>query len=256
MVSIERLLQRRSDLSSFLVHLTRGADMAEARGNLLSMAREWVIEARTAMGMADELQEYLEEHATQKVVCFTETPLEHMWMMTENIDSRQKHFAPYGLVFTRTSARRTSCNPVWYIDMTYRVGVDWLTKPVNNMVAAAVADSKDADGRIIPERLADHDIFRVTPFFEQMGPTKDAMKEFWWEREWRHVGDYHFEPRHVVAFVAPEEDHDALRAELIEMDDKYAKRPHALLDPAWGLERTIATLSGVPIEDTMPFPGR
>lgn len=39
-----------------------------------------------------------------------------------------------------------------------------------------------------PVALADADILHVAPFIEQMGPTTaGGRKEFWWEREWRHV---------------------------------------------------------------------
>lgn len=53
-MTIEELLHRRGDLSTFLVHLTRAGMGFTARQNLLSIIAEGVIEARTPLGMARE----------------------------------------------------------------------------------------------------------------------------------------------------------------------------------------------------------
>ncbi|MET8266478.1 hypothetical protein ABZU92_21105 [Micromonospora arida] len=118
--SVEDLLQRRTDLSTFLIHLTRdtlGNDGPSARENLLTMIGVGYIEARSPFGPASMHEPNLTA-ATQKVVCFTETPLEHTWMMLEDIDKRDVHFQPYGLAVTKTTARMAACNPVWYSDIT------------------------------------------------------------------------------------------------------------------------------------------
>jgi hypothetical protein len=52
MVAIERLLHRRSDLSTFLVHLTRDRSDDDARDNLLGILAARKVEARRALGMA------------------------------------------------------------------------------------------------------------------------------------------------------------------------------------------------------------
>jgi hypothetical protein len=45
---------------------------------------------------------------------------------------------------------------------------------------------------------------------EQMGTGTRAVdgrnyqKEFWWEREWRHVGDFHFADSDIAFGFAPE----------------------------------------------------
>ena len=102
MASIEQLLHRRTDLSTFLVHLTRDNSTAAARENLLSIADQLTIEARTLLGPAAHLEPYLAgTMATQKVVCFTETPLEHTSMMLEDIEGRSLRFAPYRVVLPR-----------------------------------------------------------------------------------------------------------------------------------------------------------
>ncbi len=256
MVAVEKLLHRRTDLSAFLVHLTRERDGVEPRDRLLMIAEDCVLRAGSPFGMAAKYEPLLAgTPASQKAVCFTETPLEHTWMLIQDIDYRSVRLAPYGLVFTRTTARRMHCNPVWYLDISTRGGRNWLTVPVNELVETAVEASKDGVGQVDPAVLQAQPVLRLTPFVEQMGPTRDGgRKEFWWEREWRHQGDLIFRPRHVVAFLVPEADHEAFREELVTRNPKWERRPRPLLDPTWGLETMIATLAGMDPEDTGPFP--
>ena len=125
MAKIEQLLQRRTDLSTFLVHLTRASPGASAGNNLLRIVEDLTIEARSPFGMARHLEKHLTgTGASQKAVCFTETPLEHTWMMVQDIEGRAVKMAPYGLVFPRSVARRKHCNPVWYLDISTRGGPD------------------------------------------------------------------------------------------------------------------------------------
>lgn len=198
---IEDLLHRRSDLSTFLVHFTKGNSESDAEKNLLDILDERTIEARASFGMAGSVAEKLEDAGlTQRVACFTETPLEHCWMMVREIERRAWKFRPYGLVFGKKYARIKGCNPVWYLDISAR-GKDWLTKPVNKIVESC--EEYIAEGRPIDSH-ARFEILKLTPFMEQMGPTKLAEKEFWWEREWRHVGDFEFDRSKLVAVFGPE----------------------------------------------------
>jgi len=101
--AIESLLHRRTDLSTFLVHFTRDTEMpsAAARDNLLTILRDRRLEARSSFGMAKELAEQFPAvAATQNTVSFTETPLEHAWMMCSDIEGRRIRFNGYGLAFT------------------------------------------------------------------------------------------------------------------------------------------------------------
>lgn len=202
--------------------------------NLLSVVETRKIEARRALGMAQHLDGYLQGSvADQRVLCFSEMPLEHAWMMTEEIEGRTIQFSRYGLVFTKTTARRKGCNPVWYLDIA--PGHDWLTVPINKLVQEAVATATDAASHVNTSVLAGEPVLKLTPFIEQMGPTNTGKKEFWWEREWRHVGDFNFFGRQVVALLAPESTHDALRQDIAAMGGSWSKRVPPILDPIWGL---------------------
>jgi len=214
------------------------------------MVENGVIEARTAFGPAAVHEPNLTITATQKAVCFTETPLEHTWMMLEDIDGRSVQFQPYGLAITKTTARKSGCNPVWYSDIT--PGRMWPITSVNSMINDAVQRAT-VDGKVDSTALSDEPVFQVTPFFEQMGPTNYSPQEFWWEREWRHIRDYHLSfPSRIVAIFAPAEDHKYLRKDLADINEPWGRRP--ILDPRWGLERMIAALAQINDKHIGPFP--
>ena len=261
MATIEELLHRRTDLSTFLVHFTRRHNRRSARDNLVSILRDRRIEARSVYGMAAGLVGRFPELADdQKTVCFTETPLEHAWMMCSTIEGRSVQFNGYGLAFTKTFARRRGVNPVWYLDITPRGGRDWLTVPIDELLDQAVEDATPPRATTPNlERLASAPILRLTPFIEQMGnPTGTRRKEFWWEREWRHVGDLSFSTDDIVVVFAPEDEHESLREQLrsrprgASATPPIASNMPAFVDAQWGLERMIGALADV--SDLGPFP--
>ncbi|WP_331732479.1 abortive infection system antitoxin AbiGi family protein [Streptomyces sp. NBC_00989] len=248
MPSIEALLHRRTDLSAFVVHFTRATAGDTASDNLKAILRDRSIEARNVFGMARDLAAKHEAVAdTQRTVCFTETPLEHAWMMCEQIPNRTMKFNGYGLAFTRTFVRRRGANPVWYLDMT--PGHDFLTNPIDNMVDEVLRIAGDSsEGGV--EAAAKADILRLTPFIETMGKPRETRKEFWWEREWRHVSDFDFDFEDLVVVFAPEKEHDEFEDHLGEL--KKRGRLPKLVDASWGLERMIAALARV--SEPGPFP--
>lgn len=240
--TIADMLHRRNDLSTFLVHFTRPIADASGFDALKSIVTSNWIEARNAYGLAIN---HPVAGDSQKVVCFTETPLEHSWtMMLELAERRAFKFAPYGLAFTKTHARRKACQPVWYINQTK--GFEW---PSNALNAAIKAETRPYSDPM--------SMLRVAPFVEQMGDWSTAeyssRKEFWWEREWRHVGSFYVSPTNTVALLAPSADHGELRAVLNDYS-RWTSRQVPILDPNWGLERMLAVLSGVAAEDLGPFP--
>jgi hypothetical protein len=253
--TIESLLHRRTDLSTFLVHFTRDTQMppVAARDNLLSILRSQRLEAKNTFGMARDLAvKFPEVAATQNTVCFTETPLEHAWTMCADIEGRSIRFNGYGLAFTKTFARLQGVNPVWYLDIT--PGHRWLTNPIERLVGEAVKAATPTDATDPhPAALEMAPILELTPFIDQMGNPSGTRKEFWWEREWRHVGHLQFTVTDLVVVFAPEHEHALLRDALTGHPGYAATMPR-FADAQWGLERMIATLAGV--SDPGPFPQR
>jgi hypothetical protein len=73
-------------------------------------------------------------------------------------------------------------------------------------------------------------------------------KEFWWEREWRHVGDLHL-PVGKVIWLCPEREIKKLK----DHDGDPVTDREAVIDPRWGLEQIIAHLAGFTSQDITPF---
>lgn len=243
---IEELLHRRTDLSTFLVHLSKDLpESATARANLLAILASSCIEARTAYGPAVDKVRGSSLEQSQKAVCFTETPLEHTWMMCESIQDRSVRLTGYGLAFAKDWARRKGINPVWYQDNT--PGHEWLLNAVKELLDDA---GEEIEGGKV-HGVADHEIpaiLKLAPFIEQMGEGervdgRSYRKDFAWEREWRHRGDLRFEPNDVIVIFAPESDHEAFVNALADVTQKHWMELPPLLDATWGLEKMITTLS-------------
>jgi hypothetical protein len=241
---IREILHRRTDLSTFVVHLTRASNGLTGLGALASIAASNVIEARTAMGWARQYDEPdAQPNESQRVVCFSETPLEHVNLMLGPMQpSRSVELEPYGVAFTKLKARHLGINPVWYIDQT--PGRDWILSQALNELRDWTANSAAAAGQ--PFHI--YYLARIFPFIEQMGtwPSVGTQKEFWWEREWRHVGPVALPVRGVLWLCKAEE-----HSQLEELAGGRLLRPW--IDPRWGLERIIAHLAGLPADEITPF---
>ncbi len=127
---------------------------------------------------------------------------------------------------------------MWYIDIT--PSHDWLMGPINELVDTAMA----AGG------IEETSISRLAPFFEQMGTQPPAggnagnRKEFWWEREWRHVGAFALPER--VTVLCPEAEFPVFRHAVGIQQGRSA----SFIDPRWGLEQITSRLSGYGPEDS------
>jgi hypothetical protein len=236
-MNINEVLARRTDLSTFLVHLTRAGGGRSARDNLISIIQSHMIEARTPFGPAVQLLTRAGQPTnTQHCVCFTETPLEHVSLLAQPIDGRDMSFEPYGIAITRKQGRGEGVNPVWYLDMT--PGHSWLT----NSVAAIVEEAIERGA------YTDHPMARLTPFMDWMGVWETRRKEFWWEREWRHHGPFMLPMTYIA--LAPEVDHQQL-ATVVEYQSPATRV--SFVDPAWSLEMIIGRLAGFDPKDLGPF---
>jgi hypothetical protein len=242
-VKIEDLLSKRSDLSTFLVHLTRTQDGQSAKDRLKAIIKGRQVELGTPMGQAVSLLKAKQVSAdSQRCVCFTETPLENVKFMLGAIEGRQCQFEPYGVAITKRHGRKSGVNPIWYVDIT--PGHDWITNPLNKLVEDALQSQ-------VP--FADCAIAKITPFIEQMGSGQGAAgggyrKEFWWEREWRSTSAVSLGWRLLV--LCPEDEIDEFKQfvkTVSEEQDVMIKA--SFIDPRWSLEEIIASLAGFPPDE-------
>lgn len=233
---IQEVLARRSDLSTFLVHLTRTVGGQSAKQRLASIVRGRFIVPVSPFGHAvARLQASGWPLDSQRCVCFTETPLEHMSLLTEEIEGRQVKFEPYGIIITKKQARRLGVNPVWYLDIT--PGHDWLTKPLNGLIDRAISEKNPRDP-----------VFRLTPFVEQFGLGAGIPKDFSWEREWRVTRSFQLPAKYMM--LCPQSEHAEFQDILQGVGTEPSNVP--MIDASWGLETIIATLAGFNPEDVGP----
>lgn len=245
MAKLEELIARRTDLGTFVVHLTKDSENTSAKENLLTIVRARKLEARNPFGSAvspltiaiTENKADIPDLLSQHAVCFTETPLEYIHLMLAHIEDvmRACNFAPYGFAITKKLARKKNVNPIWYIDIT--PGHNWLINPINTLIEEAINNGD----------FANSPIAKLTPLIEQMGSNAGQYrKEFWWEREWRHKGNFNLPS--TIILLCPEEEH----AEFVHIANEAGIRATAI-DAKWGLEAIIARLGGFSAEDIGPF---
>jgi hypothetical protein len=250
-LSISDVLNRRSDLSTFVVHLTRdhGAeDSARSRLEKIINDRRLIVgDPRgwaTGVREAGELVLTPEQRETQRVVCFSETPLEHAYSLFAEIENRSYRLRPYGLALTKMVARRAGINPIWYVDISQ--GHPWaIRNALNRLVTKSVTEGWFNDVRAL------------FPAIEGMLTRTDEegkitfQREFWWEREWRHVGDVPLAPIwSKILWLCPEAEMDEISALVRDVGETE----HAFcVDPNWGLERIIGHLIELGVNDLTPF---
>lgn len=253
---IAEVLNRRTDLSTFVVHLTRDHEGQSAKDRLLAIVGEqrlrlgdsprgWAVGVRNEQG-ALVLNE--QQRTTQRAICFSETPLEHIYAMFANIANRDVNLRPYGLALTKMVARRSGINPVWYVDITDGHALRARTA-LNDLVKRACRDGWFDEVK---------DLF---PYIEGMLTRRDQdgnvtlQREWWWEREWRYVGsDLSLAlVRNKVLWLCPEDDIPEVEAAVRQHD---AAAPVYCIDPNWGLERIIGRLMGLAETDLTPFSAR
>src|SRR5438094_1121243 len=231
-MDIRELVARRSDLSTFLVHLTRDTEAGLAPDALRAILARGRIEARSVFGHARRRLQAIAAPASQRCVCFTETPLEYTHLLLADIENREVQFRPYGVAITKRLGRQRGVNPVWYLDIT--PGHDWLAANLDALLDRCLAGGQ----------FTDPDLDGLVPYIEQMGTRRADdgrlvyRKEFWWEREWRYCGSHFRLPSRFIG-LCPEPEIAAFEA--FAAAEQF---PVRFVDPSWGLEQIIAGLAG------------
>jgi hypothetical protein len=263
-MKIREVLSRRNDLSTFVVHLTRDIEELDNEGRPFFIPAEqslrWIIEQRSLKAFSPMGWAKTEDEAanaarqSQRVVCFSETPLEHIYSLVAEIEDRERDIKlePYGLALAKLTARRSGINPVWYVDMTGGAASHgWdIVKALDRLRDGVVAD--DRAGR---SDFHSHDLARLFPFIEAMGswPGRNP-KEFWWEREWRHRGDLDLGPLWAkIIWLSPADSHADFQRRVEATTPAGEVPSRVFIDPTWGLEEIIAKLAGLADEDISVF---
>ena len=233
------MIDKRSDLSRYLVHLTRDYDGESAYDNLINILKTKNIEARNyhclfspkirKMDISDKLNNSF------KTVCFTETPLNQITNLTTDIPNRNIKLKPYGVVFWRDQLLDKGANPAIYLNAKGTDLRDYLIQQFDNQFK----DIKTL-GKLKRE---DDYYYEIIQYFSLINVINDKY-DFSWEREWRFHGDFKFNYRNMVAIVCknPEEFENRCEEELQAKALNFIKRT-PMISPDWGYEQVIEELS-------------
>ncbi|MCD6401292.1 MAG: hypothetical protein J7L73_05115 [Anaerolineales bacterium] len=233
------MIDKRSDLSRYLVHLTRDYNSKSACDNLINILKTKRIEARNyhclfspkirTMTISGKLK------SSFKTVCFTETPLNQIKNLVSDIPKRNIKLQPYGIVFWRDQLLDKGANPAIYLNAKGTGLRDHLIKQFDTQF-------KDIKTLRKLKRKDDY-YYEIIQYFSLINVINDKY-DFSWEREWRFHGDLKFNYRNMVAIVCedPEEFESLCEGKLQTKAMNFIKRT-PLISPEWNYEQVIEELS-------------
>lgn len=216
---IDKVRWRRSDLSFFLVHLTKG-EGNDAKRKLIEILTEEPDGVCRLHGSPQGLFTKVDEvdQKLLRAVSFTEAPLDQIKHFAHPIkgDPTRKYSA-YGLVFNQEFIRNSGGNPCFYVN-TYKD--IQLKKAVLSLIGIPGISNKECA--------------KLLPFFNIFGPAgRGYSADFYWEREWRVPGDLEFTHKDVFVGLCDDED-------VAELSNGFQSVP--FISPDWNYDRILREL--------------
>ena len=239
--NIDDVLHFRTDLSPFLVHLTRAVWEEPREHEKLIHQREVaddpIVTAKTVLATIIEEQRLVpgdnpisdaryavntfklsksEISAYFAAVSFTETPLAEVHCLLD-ITRRKVNLEPYGLVFLKERLRGKGVMPVWYLN-----NVNGTKDAVARALCSLIDSHKEEAKEILP---------LLAVFGKRLQPPGArsqawaSLVDFTWEREWRWpaaLGPFTFAKEDVFVGLCP---HD----EISYFENMY--KPVRFIDP-------------------------
>ena len=205
---IEDILHFRTDISPFLVHLTRDGNSLTAPQALYSIIHDGCLKCSfnpisdVRFGIHISEVSDLTADGFFSAICFTETPLNEIHSLLE-IENRQIDLAPYGLVFLKENLANKGVSPALYIN-----NKNGDKDPLFVALASLASSHREEALELLP-------LFAV--YGKKIkgvgaGRRSSGKNEFIWEREWRYPfakGDLEFTDEDVFIGLCPHEQIDA-----------------------------------------------
>lgn len=246
----EILSKERSDLSNFLIHLTKKGSFEDYRP-YLKLPGHWEFDHTQNVEAEDSLKKIISLNPGKllarapfghfkygisvyskprkripiewlKCVCFSEAPLSELksfyeaTQAPENKGLKMNEYKNFGLAFYAELIRSKKGHPVIYFDSKRK---DILTA-VNQLSEPHIKPLMEP----------------ILPLFESFGPPPNATSaiapkeiDFRWEREWRIVGDFEFKWNEVAFGLCPESK--------INEFEKLVNSEFPFIDPSWDIEK-------------------
>ena len=166
----------RSDISRFVVHLTRddskdfddGATALDNFSNIIDERKIVALQPHCLHG--SRIPNKMKNKFS--VCCFTEVPLTELHLLTDDIPGRKIKLSEYGIVFTREFIISKGAQPAIYINS---YDGNTMMREAADMICDIAEKRKFKTGKL----------WRILPFLNAMHERCD----FSWEREWRLNGD-------------------------------------------------------------------
>jgi hypothetical protein len=223
---INDILHFRSDLSPFLVHLTKAAEKRSAKEILKAILKEGGLKPGTAPvsdvrfgGRTKDMEE--EKGDYFGALCFTETPLNEAHCLLE-IKRRKINLEPYGLAFLKENLRNKGVTPVYYLN-NENSDKDEVAKALFSLIKT----HPDAAKELLP-LFSVFGKYLVAPGAERKEQNESIG--FLWEREWRYPaskGELKFSNEDVFVGLCPHSD--------INYFEKIFK-PLKFIDPRYNMK--------------------
>ena len=220
--SVEEFLNKKRDFSSFLVHLSK--DSVETNGNsrmsakevLNSILAEQTLRAYNPYCLFNDKLESESDSLQEKfrVVCFTGTPIHQIDLLLKKVYGRHSTFEPYGLVFKKEYIKKCGGNPVFPID--------------GSLLLTLLQQLYD-------DAIKTGCLGRVNRLLALVSKCNGTM-DFYWEREWRIVGNLEFNLSDIYCGLCNEED-------IAYFENKYA--PAKFISPHWGISNILDKLMNI-----------
>lgn len=215
----DKAVEGRSDLSRFVVHLTRddtsdfeNGDSAEGNFRGIVDDRE-ILALRPHCLYADRISKGRRKHFS--VCCFTEAPLTEIHHLVRRIPGRQIELSEYGFVFSREFVVARGAQPALYVSSYH--GNTFVREAADRLFEMA------QEGDFRRGRL-----WRLLPYLNAMHEGYD----FAWEREWRLRGNLRFESKDVVCVILPEDGEEKLKKD-------FLAKGVPVISPGWSAERIV-----------------
>lgn len=206
-----------TDMSDFVVHFTRGGREEDDNRNMMGIYANRVLKPKRAFGIGKELCPSPE---TQFAVCFSEIPPGEWRRLARRRETK------YGIGFRKDFLVSQGAGPIWYV-------------PKESPRADALQDIMERESS-----NAAAGIWKLTPLIDAPGEYGSTEYFFEWEREWRHVGEFAFQPEDVAFLLIPQELHEAARGFFEEVRRENIGPAYLCpyVDPTWDRRRILKTV--------------
>lgn len=204
---IDDILDFRTDISPFLVHLTRnvegGKDAKNALNSILTDPKQ-LKPGATLVSLASYGINIGELSSDDQLkyfgaVCFTETPLSEIHCLLE-VSERKVELEPYGIVFKKENLKSKGVSPALYLN-NEQGGKDKIFQALCSLINSHSQEATE----ILP--LFSFFGKYIVPPTGTMPPTGNL--EFLWEREWRYpsaLGAFNIDPSDVCLGLCEHEE--------------------------------------------------